>query len=53
MRGIINIIIGVIFIIGGLTGTLHLRGTNSSGGIAILGGVLVLIGIFRLARSNA
>jgi hypothetical protein len=50
MRGIINIIIGVVFVIGGLTGGLALRGTNSGVGIAIVGGVLIVIGLFRLTR---
>jgi hypothetical protein len=50
MRGIINIIIGAVFVIGGLTGTLALRGTHSGMGIAIVGGVLIVIGLIRLAR---
>ena len=53
MRGIINIIIGVIFIIGGLSGTMVVRGTSSSGGIIAVGAVLILIGLFRLMRANA
>ena len=53
MRGIINIIIGVVFIIGGLSGTMVVRGTSSSAGIIAIGAVLVLLGVFRLARSNA
>jgi hypothetical protein len=48
MRGIINIIIGAIFIIGGLTGKLSLRGTGSNMGIVILGVALVVIGLLRL-----
>ena len=52
MRGIINIIIGIVFIIGGLTGNLALRGTHSGPGLAVVGGVLVLLGIFRMARST-
>ena len=50
MRGIVNIVIGIIFIIGGLSGNLALRGTHSGGGIAAVGGFLVLLGIFRMAR---
>jgi hypothetical protein len=53
MRGIVNIIIGVIFIIGGLTGRLALIGTNSGPGLAIVGAVLVVLGLVRLLRSNA
>lgn len=50
MRGIANIIIGVVFIIGGLTGGMTLRGTNSSWGLVAVGGVLVALGVYRLAR---
>jgi hypothetical protein len=50
MRGIINIIIGIVFIIGGLSGGMTLRGTHSGTGLAAVGGVLVLLGIFRMTR---
>ena len=50
MRGIVNIVIGIIFIVGGLSGNLALRGTHSGGGIAAVGGFLLLLGIFRMAR---
>jgi hypothetical protein len=50
MRGIINIVIGVVFIVGGLSGNMALRGTHSGGGLAAVGGFLILLGIFRLAR---
>jgi hypothetical protein len=53
MRGIINIILGVVFIIGGLSGGMVLRGTHSSGGIIAVGGVLLLLGLYRLTRSQA
>ena len=52
MRGIINIIIGLVFIVGGLSGGMALRGTHSGGGLAIVGVVLVLLGVFRLARAQ-
>ena len=45
-----NIIIGLILMIGGLSGRLALRGTNSGGGLAVLGGVLVVIGIVVAQR---
>ncbi len=51
MRGIINIVIGVVFIIGGLSGNLVMKGTHSGGALAVLGGVLCLLGLYRLARS--
>jgi hypothetical protein len=50
MRGIVNIIIGVVFIIGGLSGNMVLMGTQSGGALAGLGGVLILLGLYRLAR---
>jgi len=52
MRGIINIIIGAVFVIGGLTGGLTLRGTGSGAGIAIFGVLLILFGLFRLTRAG-
>jgi len=50
MRGIISIVIGVVFIVCGLTGRLVLIGTHSGNGLAVLGGVLVVIGLVRLAK---
>lgn len=49
MRGIINIIFGIIFIVGGLSGKLVLLGTHSGPALAVLGGVLLVLGIFRMA----
>jgi hypothetical protein len=46
----IKIIIGVVFIIGGLSGNLVLIGTNSGAALAGLGAVMVAWGIFNLAR---
>jgi hypothetical protein len=51
MRGIINIIIGIVFIVGGLTGQLALIGTNSGGALALVGLFLVGLGIYRMTRS--
>jgi hypothetical protein len=47
-----NIIIGLVFIGGGLSGQLALRGTNSGPALAVLGGVLVLWGIVQVVRRN-
>lgn len=47
-----NIIIGIIFVIGGLTGNLALRGTESSGAIAAVGAGLVIWGIVQVAKSR-
>jgi hypothetical protein len=52
MRGILNIIIGAAMIIGGLTGSLVMRGTNSGVALAVLGGVFVVLGLFRLRGSQ-
>jgi hypothetical protein len=51
MRGIVNIILGVVFIIGGLSGRLVLIGTNSGPLLAIFGLFLVGLGIYRMSRS--
>jgi uncharacterized membrane protein YfcA len=47
-----NIIIGIIFIIGGLSGGLVLRGTNSGGLLALVGVFLIIWGVYRLTRQN-
>jgi hypothetical protein len=52
MRGIIDIIIGAVFIIGGLTGGLVMIGTNSGLMLAGVGVILVLIGLYRVSQSN-
>jgi len=48
-----NLIIGALFIIGGVSGHFVMRGTNSTWALAALGGVLVLVGIVQLSRSPA
>ena len=45
-----NIIIGLVFIAGGLSGQLALRGTDSGPALAGLGAVLVIWGIFQVAK---
>lgn len=52
MRGIVNIIIGVVFIIGGLTGNLVLIGTHNGPALAAVGGVLVVIGLMRMKAAS-
>ncbi|HKD36077.1 MAG TPA: hypothetical protein VKB78_04730 [Pirellulales bacterium] len=52
MRGIISIVIGTVMIIGGLSGKLVMRGTESGVALAVLGGVIVAIGLFRLKSSS-
>ena len=52
MRGIGNIIVGIVFIIGGLSGQLVLIGTNSGELLAVVGGALIVLGIFRMAKGG-
>ena len=43
---------GIIGLVGGLSGELVLRGTDSSGAMAAIGGVFIVIGIFQLVRGR-
>jgi hypothetical protein len=52
VRGLLNVIIGGVFIVGGLTGNLALRGTNSGIAIAAVGAALVLFGLYRMLRPS-
>jgi hypothetical protein len=52
MRGIVNILIGGAFIIGGLSGKLVMRGTKSGEALAVIGGFFILLGIYRLANGK-
>ena len=52
MRGILNIIIGIVFVIGGLTGGMVMRGTDSGIALAVLGIVLVGVGFFRIVNGR-
>jgi hypothetical protein len=52
MGGILNIIIGIALIVGGLSGHRALIGTNSGGALAVIGACLIGLGIFRIARSR-
>ena len=45
-----NIIIGGAFIVGGLSGKLALRGTDSSIALVAIGAALVVWGIVQLVR---
>lgn len=48
-----SIIIGLVFIVGGLSGTLALIGTNSGTALAVVGVLLVGRGIYRIRRQRA
>lgn len=47
-----NIIIGLVMIIGGASGKLALRGTNSTGALVAIGVALLGWGIFQVVRSR-
>jgi len=47
-----NIIIGVVFVAGGLSGQMALRGTQSGPALAVLGGVLIVWGLVQVAGRN-
>jgi hypothetical protein len=51
-RGLISIIIGAVMVIGALSGKLVMRGTESGGALAIVGFVVIGIGIFRIVQAN-
>ena len=48
-----NIVIGIVFIVGGLTGNLALRGTNSGPALAALGAGLLIWGIVQVSKSRS
>ncbi len=52
MRGIIDVIIGLVFVVGGLSGKLAFRGTNSGGLLAVVGGGLIAFGIYKMSQSS-
>ncbi len=47
-----NIIIGAVFVIGGLSGQLALRGTGSSTALVVVGAGLVLWGSVSVAKRS-
>ncbi len=48
-----SLIIGVIFIVGGLSGQLALVGTKSGTALGVVGGLLVARGIYRIRKQRA
>jgi len=52
MRGIISIVIGLVFIVGGLSGNMVLRGTNSGMGLAVVGLLITGVGVFRFVKQR-
>lgn len=53
MRGILNIIIGAVLIIAGLSGKMVLIGTSSGVALAVVGGIVLIIGLVRLKNSRS
>ena len=47
-----NIIFGLIMLAGGLSGEMVLIGTQSSDALAVLGGVILAIGIFQVLKKR-
>ena len=47
-----NIIIGAVMVVGGLSGKLALKGTNSSGALAAIGAGLVVWGIVQVVKAR-
>ena len=47
-----NIVIGIVFIVGGLSGKLALIGTNSGEALAALGAGLLVWGVVQMVRAK-
>jgi len=52
VRGIVNVIIGLLLVVGGLSGKFVLLGTNSSVLLAIFGGAIAGLGVYRLVKGR-
>jgi len=50
VRGLISIVIGAVFIWGGLSGNMSLRGTKSGPALAVVGVFLVGLGVYRMTK---
>jgi len=50
-RGILNIVIGLVFVVGGLTGKLALIGTNSGAALAVVGLGICGLGVWRIVKA--
>jgi hypothetical protein len=51
-RGIVNLILGGLFIVGGASGQLVFIGTQSSIAILAFGVVLVGLGVYRIVKAR-
>ena len=52
VRGIVNVIIGLLLVVGGLSGKFVLLGTNSSVLLAVFGGAIAGLGVYRLVKGR-
>lgn len=48
-----NLILGIVFIAGGLSGEMALIGTNSPTALAVVGVGLSLLGVYQMANRRA
>ena len=48
-----NILFGIIFIVGGASGSLALKGANSSGALIAVGSGLLIWGVVQIAKDRA
>lgn len=48
-----NVIFGIIMIVGGASGHLALRGTDSSGALVVVGFLLLGYGVWQMKRGGA
>lgn len=48
-----NIIIGGVFVVGGLSGKMALRGTESGPALAVVGAGLVIWGIVQVVKARS
>ena len=48
-----NIIIGLVFLIGGLSGKIAIRGTDSTVGAVVVGAGLIVWGIVQMVRARS
>ncbi len=52
MPGLMNIVVGGVFVIGVLTGNLVMRGTQSTGALVVIGIVAIGMGLYRLINDR-
>lgn len=52
VRGSISVVIGLVLIVGGLSGKLVMRGTDSGLALAVAGFVVAGIGVWRIVSAK-